>query len=65
MRLGELVTKLNGARRLSLSDNEPSLTSREFWGRYRTEPEWMCEVDRIDLIPHGDVVTVLITLKKG
>lgn len=65
MRLGELFIKLNGARRLSLSDNEPSMCSRDFWGKYRTAPEWECEVERIDLIPHGDVVTVLITLKKG
>ena len=65
MKLCELVIKLNGARRLSLSDNEPSLSSREFWGKYRTAPEWEQEVDRIDLIPHSDKVIVLITLKKG
>ena len=64
MKLYELVCRMNGPRRLSLTESEPAMCARDFHFKYRFTPEWEKEVIRFDLIPHGDVVTVLIMLKE-
>ena len=64
MTLHDFCIKVNGARLLSLSETEPPLVPHDFYVRYRRRAEWKTEIERIDLIPHGDIVILLITLKR-
>lgn len=64
MTVSDFWAVLIGNYRLSLDENEPPLTSREFQEKYYQRKEWLSEILYTDIIPHGDTTIFLIKLRK-